>query len=150
MSKVNFKRLTISLLLPFIAGGIGSIFTYPAVTTWYAGLTKPSFSPPNWIFGPVWTILYILMGIALYLVWKKYLSLFVSHLVVNALWSIVFFGMHDVGLALLTIGILWAIILYMIIKFYKVSKWASYLLVPYLLWVSFATLLNLSVFILNN
>jgi benzodiazapine receptor len=150
VGKINFKRLAIALLLPFAAGAIGSYFTYPSIASWYAGLTKPSFSPPNWVFGPVWTALYILMGISLYLVWKKYLKLFLVHLTLNALWSIVFFGLHDTGLALLVIGILWTIIVYMIIKFYKVSKLASYLLVPYILWVSFALLLNLSLFLLNK
>lgn len=150
MSKVNLKRLAIALALPFVAGGIGSFFTYPAIASWYAGLLKPSFSPPNWVFGPVWTMLYISMGVSLYLVWKKYLTLFISHLVINALWSIVFFGMHEISLALLVIGLLWVVIAYMIVKFYKISKVASFLLVPYIFWVSFATVLNLSLFILNR
>ncbi|MBI2103676.1 tryptophan-rich sensory protein [Candidatus Woesebacteria bacterium] len=150
MKKIDLPKLVASLAFPFIAGAIGSFFTFPSIASWYAQLTKPSFSPPNWLFGPVWTILYILMGISLYLVWKKYLKLFLLHLIINAAWSVVFFGLHDLGLALLVIGFLWAIIAYMILKFYKVSKIASYLLIPYILWVSFATILNLSLYLLNK
>jgi tryptophan-rich sensory protein len=137
-------------MLPFIAGAVGSYFTFPSVNSWYAYLPKPSFSPPNWVFAPVWTMLYILMGISLYLVWKKYRDLFILHLIINAAWSIAFFGLHEVGLAMVIILLLWGIILAMIIKFYKVSKMASYLLVPYLLWVSFASLLNLSILFLTQ
>ena len=149
MKKLNLPTLAASLALPFVAGAIGSYFTFPNIVGWYASLVKPSFSPPNWIFGPVWTGLYILMGISLYLVWKKYLKLFLLHLGLNAFWSIAFFGMHNIALAFATIIALWAVIVYMIAKFYEVNKLASYLLIPYILWVTFALLLNLSILVLN-
>jgi len=145
----KLPRLIAAIALPFAAGAIGSYFTFPNIESWYANLTKPSFSPPNSIFGPVWTTLYVLMGISLYLVWKKYLKLFVFHLGLNAFWSIAFFGLHNITLALAVIIALWIIIAYMIIKFYKVNKWASCLLVPYLAWVTFAAFLNFSVLLLN-
>jgi len=147
---VKLLRLFVSLSLGFIAGAFGSFFTAPAVGLWYKDLPKPSFAPPNWVFGPVWTVLYLLMGISLYLVWKKYLKLFVVHLGVNALWSIVFFGFKDIALALVVIGVLWFVILYMMVKFYRVNKAASLLLLPYFLWVSFAAYLNFSIILLDN
>lgn len=150
MKNIKLPRLIISFALPFLAGAIGSYFTFPSVTTWYAELAKPALSPPNFIFGPVWSTLYLLMGISLYLVWEKYLKLFVVHLVINAFWSIAFFGMQDPLLALIVIAVLWVIIVYMIFKFHKVNRWAAYLLVPYILWVSFAAYLNYSIFLLNS
>ena len=150
MAKINMPRFLASLALPFVAGAIGSYFTFPAIESWYLGLTKPPLSPPNNIFGPVWTSLYILMGISLYLVWEKYLKIFVAHLVLNAFWSIAFFGLKNISLGLLLIVALLAIILFMIMKFYKVNKVASYLLIPYFFWVTFATYLNLAILILNR
>ena len=145
----KLPRLIAAIALPFAAGAIGSYFTFPNIESWYANLTKPSFSPSNWLFGPAWTTLYILMGISLYLVWKKYLKLFILHLGLNAFWSIAFFGLHNILLALIVIIALWLIIAYMIIKFYKVNKLASYLLIPYLAWVSFAGYLNFTLLTLN-
>ena len=150
MAKINLPRFLASLALPFVAGAIGSYFTFPAIESWYLGLTKQPLSHPNNIFGPVWTSLYILMGISLYLVWEKYLKIFVAHLVLNAFWSIAFFGLKNISLGLLLIVALWAIILFMIMKFYKVNKVASYLLIPYFFWVTFATYLNLAILILNR
>ena len=133
-------------------------FTISAIPTWYQTLQKPTFSPPNWIFGPVWTILYFLMGVAAYLIWikglekmavKTALKFFLVQLLFNFLWSILFFGLHSPILALIDILILWILIVITVIKFYKISKTASYLLIPYLLWVSFATILNLSIVLLN-
>jgi tryptophan-rich sensory protein len=147
--KVNLPRLLASLALPFMAGAIGSYFTLPSIETWYSALAKPALSPPNYLFGPVWSALYVLMGISLYLVWEKYLKLFLFHLVLNAFWSIAFFGIQNISLGLIVIIALWAVIAYMIVKFFKVNKLASYLLVPYLAWVSFATYLNLTLLILN-
>lgn len=150
--------LVFTILISQSAGLIGSVATSPSIPTWYASLAKPSFNPPNWLFGPVWIILYTLMGIALYLVWVKgykkknikyAVNLFLIHLVVNSLWSIVFFGLHNLGLALVIIIGLWLMIAYLIKLFYKIDKWAAYLLFPYLLWVSFATLLNFSIWQLN-
>lgn len=149
MAKINLPRLLASLTLPFIAAAIGSYFTLPAIDSWYSGLEKPVLSPPNYIFGPVWSLLYFLMGVSLYLVWEKYLKLFVFHLVLNVLWSISFFGLKNIPLALIVIVALWVVIVYMIVKFYKVNKFAGYLLVPYILWVTFAAYLNLSILVLN-
>lgn len=149
----SWPKLIISIILAQSAGLIGTFFTFDAIPTWYATLTKPVFSPPNWIFGPVWTILYTLIGISLYLIWtskKGSLKLFFFHLFLNAIWSPVFFGLKNLSLAFLII-IAMDITLVMIIKnFYKVNKLASYLLVPYLVWILFASLLNYSIWQLNK
>ncbi|MFW6194445.1 MAG: TspO/MBR family protein [Halobacteriota archaeon] len=140
------------------AGFIGSIFTTPAIPVWYATLQKPFFTPPNWVFGPAWTTLYILMGIALFLVWNKgiqdrkvqvAMGVFGVQLVLNSLWSILFFGMQNPFYAFIEVIILWFAILATIILFYGIDKRASFLLVPYILWVSFASVLNYYVWILN-
>lgn len=156
--KLKYKQLALSLALPQLAGIIGSLFTASAIPTWYATLQKPSFSPPNWLFGPVWILLYILMGISVYLIWQKIaknkttkgiLWLFWVHLFFNALWSIVFFGLQNPGLALINIIILWLLIVVLMIEFWPINKFSTYLLVPYLLWVSFASLLNYFIWHLN-
>jgi translocator protein len=147
------------ILVCLLAGFIGSIFTTPSVPGWYAGLVKPSFNPPNWIFGPVWTVLYILMGLSAYLVYEKgpknrgvrtALVVFAGQLVLNALWSIVFFGAHMILGAAVLIVVLGAMIAASIWLFSKISKAAAYLLVPYILWVSFAAVLNISLYGLNR
>jgi len=152
----NYLKLIISLAIPFVAGGLGSIFTSPNIPTWYATLTKPSFTPPNWLFGPVWTTLYILIGIALYLVWinkaenkKLAYAFFNGQMILNALWSIVFFGLQDIVGGLAIIILMWLLILGTIVAFYKISKTASLILIPYILWVSLATALNYALMILN-
>ncbi len=153
----NTWKLLICFALVFAAAAGGSIATYDAIPTWYAGLTNPPFNNHNWIFGPVWTLLYALMAFSLFLIWKvkkskkqtKAIKVFLVQLFLNFLWSIVFFGAHNIGLALLTIVLLWGSILYSIILFYKINKTASYLLIPYILWVSFASILNLSIYLLN-
>ncbi len=157
--KKNLKNIILlfaSVTISLFAGVIGSVFTFRNIPTWYAGLTKPPFSPPNWLFGPVWTILYILMGISLFLIiikqkeiFSKPVKIFLLHLGINSLWSIVFFGMKSPGSAFLVIIVLWYIIYYLIKTFRKIDKRASDLLIPYLAWVSFASLLNFSVWILN-
>ena len=157
MKKINIPRLILSILICFVAAGIGTYFTTPSISGWYASLNKPFFSPPNWIFGPVWTLLYTMMGIALYIVWNKKTKLkklnsykyFAWQLFANALWSIVFFGLYNPILAFEVIVVLWILILFTIINFSKISKTAAYLLYPYLAWVSFAAILNLSVAFLN-
>jgi translocator protein len=153
---MNYKRLIVSLTLPQLAGFIGSIFTVSSIASWYANLIKPGFNPPNWIFGPMWILLYVLMGISIYLIWQKIelknknvLWLFWVHLFFNATWSIIFFGLQNPGLAFVNIIILLIFIVILIIKFYKISKTASMLLIPYLLWVSFASLLNYFIWYLN-
>jgi translocator protein len=138
-------------------GILGSIFTISAILTWYAHLNKPFFSPPNWIFGPVWTTLYCLMGVSLFLVLEKKLKkqknillvIFSAQLLLNFLWSVIFFKLHLPLLAFIEIILLWILILMLIINFWKFSKPAAYLLMPYLAWVSFASILNLSIVILN-
>jgi translocator protein len=152
-------RLVVFVLVCLLAGFIGSLFTTPSIPGWYAGLVKPSFNPPNWIFGPVWTTLYVLMGIAAFLVyekgWKKgevrkALGVFAAQLGLNALWSIVFFGAHQILGAAVVIVILWGLIAATIWLFSRISKVAALLLVPYILWVSFATVLNISLYVLNR
>lgn len=159
MNKINLRNLLLSIVACLSAGLVGSLFTFPSIPTWYAGLTKPSFSPPNWLFGPVWTTLYILMAIAMYLVWQKGLKkknirqaihLFLIHLTVNAGWSIVFFGLHSILGGMVMIIILWGMIFTLIREFYRIDTRASYLLVPYIVWVSFAGILNFSILLLNQ
>lgn len=158
--KINLKNTSLLLfciITPLLTGYVGSSATIKNIPVWYGGLNKPFFSPPNWIFAPVWTTLYIMMGISLFLVVQKQKSLFskpvkifLIHLIVNALWSIVFFGMKNPGLAYIVIAVLWYMIFYLLKVFYKIDKKASYLLLPYLAWVTFASFLNLSIWYLNR
>lgn len=148
----NIPLLVLSIGLCLGAGILGSFFTFSAIPEWYSTLNKPFFSPPNWIFGPVWTALYILMGISLYLIWqkKKVPLVFWIQLILNAVWSIIFFRLKNPGLAFIDIVVLWIAIILTIKYFYPISKLAGYLLIPYLLWVSFAAILNYAILILNN
>jgi benzodiazapine receptor len=158
MKPADFLKLVASVILCQIAGFLGSLFTTPAIPTWYATLKKPFFTPPNWIFSPVWISLFILMGISLFFVWrrqghpqfKKALIFFFVQLILNILWSLAFFGLRLPLLGLMDIILLWIAILLTIQHFSKVSKFAAALLLPYLLWVSFAALLNFSLWILNR
>ncbi|KPK62816.1 TspO protein [candidate division WOR_3 bacterium SM23_42] len=164
MSRRKFRipdiwRFIISIAICQLAGIIGSVFTAPAVPTWYAALKKPAFSPPNWLFGPVWITLYVLMGISLFLVWRKSvdipavktgLTVFGVQLILNILWSAAFFGLKSPVAGLLFIIALWIAILVTILRFTRVSEFAAILLVPYIVWVSFAAILNLSLFLLNR
>ena len=153
----NLLKLIFSIGLCLLAGGVGSIFTASAIPTWYVTLNKPSFSPPNWIFAPVWTSLYILMGISLYLALsgkgkgerEKAVRIFGIQLVLNTVWSIIFFGWHNPLFALVDIVALWIAIVLTIKSFYKINKLAGQLLIPYLAWVSFASILNLMIVLLN-
>ncbi len=158
MDFIRGLKLIASIGICLAAGVIGSIFTSPAITGWYVTLQKPFFTPPNWVFGPAWTTIYILMGIALFLVWDKgiqyrkvklSMGVFGVQLVLNFLWSILFFGMQNPFYALIEVIILWFAILATILVFYGIDRRASLLLVPYILWVSFASLLNYYVWILN-
>jgi tryptophan-rich sensory protein len=154
----NFIKLGIAILVSLMAGLVGSFFTGNSIENWYQFLEKPALNPPSWVFGPVWTLLYVLMGIALFLVWKKgwkkkavkiAMNLFFIQLALNALWSILFFGLQNPLLAFVEIVILWLLIVITMEKFYHISKPAMYLLIPYLLWVSFASYLNASIWLLN-
>lgn len=156
MAKINYFKLIASIIICQLAGIIGSFFTVSSVSTWYTTINKPFFNPPSFVFGPVWITLYLLMGISLYLIWNNYskdmklpLIFFGIQLGLNSLWSILFFGLQNPLFAFIEIIILWAFILLSIIGFYKKSKPAAYLLVPYILWVSFAAILNFSIFYLN-
>lgn len=156
--KIMWDKLILSICVSLLAGAIGSFFTVSSIPTWYEGLIKPTFTPPNAIFGPVWTFLYVLIGCALYLIWnskskkvwkKQAYLLFFSQLILNTLWSIIFFGLKSPELAIAIILLLWGNILLCITLYYKISKVASLLFVPYLLWVSFATVLNIAIAQLN-
>lgn len=146
--------LTVWLAITFAAAWMGSRHM-PG--EWYASLAKPSWNPPNWIFAPVWSVLYVLMGVAAWLVWRRAgfsgagtaLGLFAVQLMLNALWSYLFFGLHRIDLALLDIVILWAAILAVTVLFWRVHKWAGGLMLPYIAWVSFASLLNVVLWRLN-
>jgi tryptophan-rich sensory protein len=147
----------ICLLLPLAIGGLSGFATASGIHDWYATLHKPTFNPPNYLFGPVWTTLYLLMGISLFIIWRspaatvrtKGLGIFAIQLTLNFFWSFLFFKYNLVGIALLEIVMIWISILMMIITFIRVSKFAGYLQIPYLLWVSFATILNGSIWLLN-
>ena len=154
----KLSKLLVSILICEGVGILGSVFTFTQIATWYVHLNKPFFSPPNFVFGPVWTVLYALMGISIFLIYEAKISknekhlllkLFGFQLVLNFLWSVLFFGMHSPWLGFLEIIFLWLTILILIFKFYKYSKQASFLLIPYLFWVSFASLLNFFIIILN-
>ena len=159
MTRIKVLPLILSVGVSFLAAGIGSLFTTSAIDTWYATLNKPFFSPPNWVFAPVWTLLYLLMGISLYLVWitktekkakKLGITFFFIQLAFNALWSILFFGLKSPIAAFIGIFLLWLAIYLTIKKFLQFSKFAGWLLIPYLAWVSFAAILNLSIVLLNR
>lgn len=140
-----------------MAGIVGSFFTVKSVSGWYSTLNKPSFNPPNWLFGPVWVTLYTLMGVSLFLIWqqkektdiKPALGIFAVQLILNTLWSVIFFGLHQPFFAFIEIIALWASILMTILVFHKVSGIAAYLLIPYFLWVSFAGILNFFLWRMN-
>jgi tryptophan-rich sensory protein len=153
----SFVGLIVWLVLSLAAGTIGGLSTYEAIPTWYERIAKPAWTPPNWLFGPVWTVLYVLMGVAAWLVWRRggwgeqsrALGLFVVQLVLNALWSYLFFGLRSPGLAFGELVVLWVAILLTLLAFWRVSRGAGALLVPYLAWVTFAGALNFAVWRLN-
>ncbi|MBN2406180.1 MAG: tryptophan-rich sensory protein [Elusimicrobia bacterium] len=152
----NILRLFFSLMICQLAGLAGSLFTAGSVNSWYPTLNKPFFNPPNWVFAPVWTFLFLLMGISLYLVLGaggenrgKALSVFAIQLVLNVGWSAAFFGLKSPLAAFIVIIFLWAVILLTIREFRKIRTEASALLVPYLIWVSFAVFLNAGFLLLN-
>jgi len=154
----NIIKLIFAIVVCQIAGVLGSLFTFPSIPTWYATLQKPGFTPPSWLFAPVWTILFALMGISAYLVWNKGLenkevkiSLFIFgiQLVLNVLWSALFFGLKSPFYAFMEIIVLWFAIALTILNFFKISRSAGLLLLPYIFWVSFAMILNFYIWKLN-
>lgn len=151
-------KLIISILVCQGAGAIGSIFTRRSIAEWYALINKPVFNPPNWVFAPIWITLYTLMGIAAFLIWrnglaesriKGALGVFVLQLTLNSLWSVVFFGGRSIAGGLVIIVLLWLAIAWTIKRFSDISKPAAALLLPYIAWVSFALILNISLVMLN-
>jgi len=165
MNLKQFGKLLLTILICEFAGIIGSIFTIENIPTWYAGLAKPFFAPPNWVFGPVWITLYFLMGVALYLVWehgfskpkaapvkkktKKAIFIFAIQLALNTLWSYLFFGQKNPLAGLIGVILMWIAIAFTIRAFYKIDRRAGIVLLPYILWVSIALTLNLAVWLLN-
>jgi len=159
MKLKDILKLIVCVVACLCAGIIGSIFTREAIPTWYATLEKPSFTPPNWLFAPAWALLYLLMSIAAFLVWRRGLEnrqvrialiVFLIQLILNALWSVVFFGLESPLYGLIVISALWVAILFTVLKFFRISSVASVLLWPYLLWVTFAAVLNVSIWLLNR
>jgi len=155
--KRQWLGLAAFITVCFLAAGIGSMATTPSIPTWYAGLAKPAWNPPNWVFGPVWTVLYLSMAVAAWLVWRQRgwtssarpLGLFCAQLVLNVLWSCIFFGLHRPGLAFAEILLLWVFILGTLLLFWQRSVAAGLLLAPYLAWVTFASALNFAIWRLN-
>jgi len=154
----DILKLIIAVLIVELAGVIGGSFTAPAISNWYPTLSKPALNPPNWIFAPVWTTLYALMGVAAFLIWRHglrqrkvrvALTIFSVQLVLNIFWSIIFFGFQNPYLAFIEILILWLAIIWTILVFYKISRLAACLLMPYIIWVSFAAYLNYFIWLLN-
>jgi translocator protein len=155
----NWMKLVISIAIPLAVGGIAGLFTQPEIDKWYQTIEKPEWQPPNWVFGPVWTLLYIMMGIAMYLVWRSNgpvhkkrpaIILWIIQLVLNFFWSFIFFRQHQLGWALVEIVVLWFFILLTIFAFARISKLAAWLLVPYISWVSFASILTYTIYQLNQ
>ncbi len=153
----RYLKLIVCITLPVLVGGISGFATGSSIGTWYVTLNKPFFNPPNYLFGPVWTTLYILMGISFFMILqtpisdlrKKAIRIFCIQLFLNFWWSFIFFKFQLLGLALIEIILMWIAILNMIIIFKKINATASYLQIPYILWVSFATILNASLWLLN-
>ena len=157
MKTMNIIRFLVSVTLPLLIGAVAGLFTSNAIPLWYASLNHPIISPPNWVFGPVWTVLYTLMGVSFYLVWNlpkgkektRALIVYFIQLFLNFSWSFLFFYFRQIGLGLLDIVLLWLCIPFMISLFYKMRPAAAYINIPYFLWVSFATILNAAFFKLN-
>ncbi len=153
----NWQKLLISVVGCELVGILGTPFTLRAIPEWYLYLNKPFFAPPNWLFGPAWTLLYFLMGVSIYLIWKQKqskktqeaINYFLTQLGLNFIWTPIFFGLRSPLLGLIVIVAMWIMILLTIKKFLPLNKTAGYLLIPYLMWVSFATLLNTAILVLN-
>lgn len=153
----KFIKLLLLLLLPLTVGAVSGYFSVSAIGSWYSTLNKPSWNPPSWIFGPVWTVLYLVMGYSSFRIAEKEktkqrnkaLAIYVVQLFFNFWWSILFFGMHQIGIALVEIIILWILIVVMILNFRRVDTLSAFLNIPYLLWVSFASILTATIYTLN-
>lgn len=158
MNKSQIFKLLVSLALPLALGAIAGLYTADAIPGWYKTLNRPSFNPPDWLFVPVWTTLYILMGISLFLIWKQSASkernvaifVFLLQQALNFAWSFIFFYFNRISFALIEIILLWINIIIMLVLFYKIKPIASYINIPYLIWVTFATILNVGYYLLNR
>ena len=154
MTNNKYISLALILLVTFTASGIGGFVTSSFKEPWYSQIVLPTFNPPSWVFGPVWTVLYIFMSVALWIVWnktadKKVLKVYFIHLFFNAIWSIIFFGFHQIFIALIDLGIILIFIIWLMKIYYQVTKISFLLMVPYLLWSSYALILNTTIFYLN-
>lgn len=156
--RFNPIAFVLNIFIPLAIGSIGAFFTASSVKTWYVTLAKPSFNPPNAVFAPVWTCLFILIGTAAYLVWQKRhtikhfprtISIYFIQLILNLMWSFIFFYAHEIGIALFEIIFLLLAVIINAFMFYKIDKTAGLLFIPYILWVSFATILTYNIFIMN-
>lgn len=158
MNTTQIIKLLVSLLLTLGVGTFSGIYTASAIPDWYASLNRPSFNPPNWVFGPVWTVLYILLGITFFQIWNLVpsqernlaITVFLIQLLFNFCWSFIFFYFRMIGLALIDIIVLWCSIIIMLLLIYKIKPLAAYLNIPYLIWVTFALALNLAYYLLNK
>ncbi len=154
MTKNKYLSLILILLLTFVASAIGGFITSSFKDPWYSQIILPSFNPPSWVFGPVWTILYIMMSVAIWKIWISYfdtniLKLYFIHLFFNSTWSIIFFGFHKIGLALLNLIIILIFIILLMKKYFDKDKLSFYLMIPYLFWSTYALILNTSIYLLN-
>ena len=150
----KYISLTLILLVTFLASGIGGLVTSSFKEPWYSEIVLPTFNPPSWVFGPVWTILYIFMSVAIWVIWnnslnKKILQVYFVHLFFNAIWSIIFFGFHQILFALIDLGIILIFIIWLMKIYYQINKISFVLMIPYLLWSSYALVLNTTIFYLN-
>lgn len=154
MTKNKYLSLLFILLITFTASAIGGYTTTSFKEPWYSEIILPSFNPPSWVFGPVWTILYIMMSVAIWKIWinefnLKLLKLYFIHLVFNTTWSVIFFGLHQIGVALINLVIIMLFIILLMQRYFVRDKISFYLMIPYLLWSSYALVLNSAIFILN-
>ena len=154
MTKNKYLSLGLILIITFLASGIGSFVTSSFKEPWYSEILLPSFNPPSWVFGPVWTTLYIFMSIAAWSAWKqtsdkKILKIYFIHLFFNSMWSVIFFGFHQIFVALIDLGIILIFIIWLMRIYYQVNKISFLLMIPYLLWSSYALILNGAIFYLN-
>ncbi len=158
MNKIDWPKLLGSLVITFGASWLGSSLTQPSIQGWYANINRTALTPPNWIFAPVWTILFFLMAVALYIIWsgrnkkktrKKAVQLYFGQLAANVAWSGIFFGLYNIGLAFIEIIFLLILITYCLLAFSRINRAAGWLMFPYFLWVCFATVLNLSLWLVN-
>ena len=154
MTKNKYLSLALFIVITFAASAIGSFTTFAYKEPWYSQIILPSYNPPSWVFGPVWTTLYVFMSIAIWKAWdltrnKQLLKIYFLHLFFNATWSVIFFGFHNIGLALIDLIIILFFITLLMKIYYKISKTSFYLMIPYLIWTSYAFILNTSIFILN-